>query len=108
MEEPKRPVGRPPKPTDPHEIMAKEVVAIVELSRTTRKFLLDQVNKLQLEAEGVTNIKQRMDIIRTAADLLGELTKTARAVITEVQKPAAQREAEEVFDVDSFVEDLKR
>jgi hypothetical protein len=102
----RRPVGRPPKSRDAHEIMAAEIIELVELGRRTRKLASTQLDKLQAEAEGITNIKMRLEICKNLVNLHGELVKTAKTLITEVGK--GDGEKDEIFDIDKFTESLQK
>lgn len=100
-EEERRGPGRPKKARNANEIWEKEVVEMVELAQRTRKFASDQLAGLVKDAEGITQIKQRLEVVKVIVPLVGELTKSAKVMLTEMQKEPA--DTEKGFDLAAFI-----
>jgi len=98
--------GRPPKEKDAHAIMQAEVVELVELARRTRKFVAEQLDKLQIESKNTTGIKQRLELAKAAAQLMEQVNRTAKAVLAEVNREKTD-ESEE-GQLGKIIEDLCR
>jgi len=104
-EQVKRPVGRPPEGNS-NDIWNAEVLQLVKLSREFRKFAGEQLEKLQKDAEGITNAKQRLEVLRTVSTILSDLTKTTKTVIEQTKK--GDEEDSGGFNFADFVEEAKK
>jgi len=102
----KRPVGRPPKPRNPSEILEKEILGMVELASEARKFAAEQLEALKKDAVGVTNIKQRLEVAKTVVGIVGELTKTSQLIISAINKPGGGDEGE--VDLAGFLDEQRK
>ena len=89
------------KPEDVKDIWDKEVLQLVKLSRETRLFAGKQSEKLAEESEGITNIKIRLEVARTAVQLVDTLGKISKLMMEQLDKGPA--EAEEKFDINSLL-----
>lgn len=96
-----RGAGRKPKPENAKEIWDKEIIQLVKLSRRTREFAEEQLDALREEAKiSAGGLKQRLEIARTAVQLVDSLNKTSKLMMEQVDKDPKQEE--ESFDLASL------
>jgi hypothetical protein len=100
-------IGRPRNPRTAQEVWEKEVFETVVMAKKVREFAEGELEKLIEEAKTIGGIKNRMDILKMAVELNGQLTKNAKAVMSELQKEPPKDE-EAAMDVEKFLEGLKR
>jgi len=77
------------------------------MAKQVREFAESELAKLMKEAETAGGIRNRIEILKTLVDLNGQLTKNAKAVMSELQKEPPKDEDAGV-DVEKFLEGLKR
>ena len=95
--------GRPVNPDTAKDIWDREIVALVKLSRKTRIFAEEQLDELQAEAKTVTGgIKVRLEIARTAVQLVDTLGKITKVMMEQLDKDP--KDSEEKFDLGKLLE----
>lgn len=95
--------GRPINPDKAKEIWDAEIVALVKLARKTRIFAEDQLGLLEQEAKAVAGgIKVRLEIARTAVQLVDTLGKISKTMMEQIDKDPKQDE--DKFDLSKLLE----
>jgi hypothetical protein len=86
----RRPVGRPlgskTRQLDPEVMLQEELLQMLKLAQSARKFAEDQLQRLAEASAGADNIKTKVEIAKTAVSLTSELTKTAGNIIEQLRK----------------------
>ena|SRR2546430_17696 len=106
MSEEPKPVGRPRKELDAAKIWSEEQGELAQLAKRMRKFLSTQLDLLEKDAEGITNMAARQELAGEIVGMLGQLTKNIKIQMTETQKEP--REQDETVDLDKIYKDLTK
>jgi hypothetical protein len=101
----RRPVGRPPSRSI-GEIQTEEALQQVKLSAEIRKMVVEQLEKLKADLEGITNIEQRKKTVKDLIGFLSELSKTTKITSESAEKDKGEKE--EDFNFEKFAEEARK
>jgi len=104
MTEVKRPVGRPPKIKDIHELWEQQQLANIEFAADLLSFAKEQLTALREEVKQVAGVKQRLEVMKAVNTVTAEFVKLVRASMADAAKKPENND-DKPFDLDAFLKE---